>query len=146
MSLLRRSLAALSIALSIRAWRICRCRHSKYSPRCSFDLPVGNEQTIHCLLLDSTDAAESVCRRLKESNPELIGIDAEWVSRLSVLQLATAHECFIIRLNCMPTFPPSLRYILEDGNVFKSGVGISGDVRKCEPLCVKCVLSQGFNR
>lgn len=102
------------------------------------ELPLGQfEGPIY--LIDRLDQVEDSVDFLE--NQPLIGFDTETkpsfrkgeFNHVSLLQLSTANQAFIFRLNKIG-FPPSLRSLLEKENVLKVGAAVHDDLKALKKL------------
>ena len=100
-------------------------------PLCQFDGKIT-------LVEDLVEIDEIVDILLKE---KVIGFDTETkpsfkkgsVNQTSLLQLSTANEAFLFRLNKTGLCPPLIK-LLESNKLFKVGVGIRDDIRGLNQL------------
>lgn len=102
------------------------------------ELPLGQfEGPIY--LIDRTDQVEDAVDFLEDQL--LIGFDTETkpsfrkgeFNHVSLLQLSTANQAFIFRLNKIG-FPPPLRSLLEKENVLKVGAAVHDDLKALKKL------------
>jgi len=102
------------------------------------ELPLGQfEGPIY--LIDRPEQVEDAVDFLE--NHPLIGFDTETkpsfrkgeFNHVSLLQLATANQAFIFRLNKVG-FPPALRSLLEKENVLKVGAAVHDDLKALKKL------------
>jgi len=102
------------------------------------ELPLGQfEGPIY--LIDRPDQVVDAVDFLE--NQPLIGFDTETkpsfrkgeVNQVALLQLATANQAFIFRLNHIG-FPASLRSLLEKENVVKVGAAVHDDLKALKKL------------
>lgn len=102
------------------------------------ELPLGQfEGPIY--LIDRPEQVEDAVDFLE--NQLLIGFDTETkpsfrkgeFNHVSLLQLATANQAFIFRLNKIG-FPPALRSLLEKENVLKVGAAVHDDLKALKKL------------
>lgn len=102
------------------------------------ELPLGQfEGPIY--LIDRPDQVEDAVDFLEDQ--PLIGFDTETkpsfrkgeFNHVSLLQLSTANQAFIFRLNQIG-FPPALRSLLEKENVLKVGAAVHDDLKALKKL------------
>ncbi|XP_033757697.1 exonuclease 3'-5' domain-containing protein 2-like isoform X2 [Pecten maximus] len=73
---------------------------------------------------------------IQNEHIKVLGFDCEWVFRgrrhpVALLQLATQEGvCALIRIFKMPTFPASLKQLLNDRSILKVGVAPKDDAKK----------------
>ncbi|KAJ8084318.1 hypothetical protein PM082_003087 [Marasmius tenuissimus] len=76
-----------------------------------------------------------------------VGLDIEWKPNflknapenpVALVQLATATSVYLFHLSRLTSFPPSLRSLLQNPKILKTGVGIQNDVNK---LWIDCAVS-----
>lgn len=86
------------------------------------------------VLVDTEEDTDRAVAELRKYS--LLGIDTEskpnFVPRgkvsVALLQLASPDVCYLFRLNEIG-IPPSLRSLLEDGDILKIGLGLHGDLQ-----------------
>jgi ribonuclease D len=89
------------------------------------------------------DALQLMIDDLEFEEP-IVGLDTEWKSdsSLALLQLSSPNVCVLIRLHRLQTLPQSVKQLLEDENIIKSGVAIATDARllwkEFQILCRGC--------
>jgi ribonuclease D len=102
------------------------------------ELPLGQfEGPIY--LIDRPEQVEDAVDFLEDQS--LIGFDTETkpsfrkgeFNHVSLLQLSTANQAFIFRLNKIG-FPPPLRSLLEKENVLKIGAAVHDDLKALKKL------------
>ena len=102
------------------------------------ELPLGQfEGPIY--LIDRPEQVEDAVDFLE--NQPLIGFDTETkpsfrkgeFNHVSLLQLSTANQAFVFRLNKIG-FPPPLRSLLEKENVLKVGAAVHDDLKALKKL------------
>jgi len=81
-----------------------------------------------------------LCSQISASMPVVIGFDMEWVpsrkknceNKTAVIQICTQpnKECFVFHISKMRKLPLMLRKVIENENILKTGIGISGDLWK----------------
>ena len=113
-----------------------------------FQSKIDNEQTAQLPaaefrgeieIIDSEEQIEEACRYLAAH--EVIGFDTETrpsfkagVSyKVSLLQLSTPQNCYLIRL-CRTKLRSSILKILSNPNIKKIGADVAGDIRSLHAL------------
>lgn len=102
-------------------------------------LPVV-DYTNGIVLVDKEEGIEEIAKFL--SGQKIIGFDTETkpsfrrgqINKVSLLQLSTHEECFLIRLNKVG-LPESIKKILEDPNILKIGLSIHDDFHSLRKIC-----------
>ncbi|XP_050533718.1 exonuclease 3'-5' domain-containing protein 2 [Daktulosphaira vitifoliae] len=89
-------------------------------------------------IIDSIDECEKIATNLEKSckNVPILGLDCEWVTEneirrpIAILQIADYDGmCSLIRLYKLKTISPTLKKLLNNGQVLKVGVAISDDAQ-----------------
>lgn len=92
------------------------------------------------VVVDTRKAIESACEYLSQQS--MLGFDTESrpsfrkgiVNKISLLQLSTEEKCFLFRL-CRINLDKAILKILENKNIMKVGLSVSGDMRELGMLC-----------
>lgn len=113
-----------------------------------FQATITNEQTAalcaaqfggEIVVVDTDRAVAEACKDL--SSHAVIGFDTETrpsfrvgvTNRVALLQLSTPVRCYLFRL-CRIRFDRTIVRLLEDGNMLKIGVAVSGDLAALHQL------------
>lgn len=101
-------------------------------------LPTG----VSIVYTRSCGEANAICDELRRRLPRpsaLVGLDIEWTvsyvsnrtqQTTSLVQVATAHACYLFQVSAMTRFPERLTALLEDGDLIKSGNKVVNDALK----------------
>ena len=99
--------------------------------------------------IDNTEVVNEVIQlRILSKHVKFIGLDCEWFNQkrksqstdtghypVALLQLATANECFLIRLSSMSgALPETVKDLLEDRHILKFGVAILEDAKRLQKM------------
>ncbi|KAG2217078.1 hypothetical protein INT45_013105 [Circinella minor] len=110
---------------------------SEIKPNNQF-LIVPIPEDVNIIILSTYNEIKRTFERLLEDKPFVVGFDCEWPydkytgtqGKLALIQIATSHNIWILKLTPLSELPDSLQRFLQDGDIKKVGRAVGGDLAK----------------